>query len=76
MKGLVLSRFSGESITIGESIVVQIIAIRGDKVRLKVHAPIGVPVHRKEVFEACRRRAGALGVPLAQVPGFVRDVTG
>ncbi len=75
MKGLVLSRFAGESITIGESIVVQVISIAGDKVRLKVQAPVSVPVHRKEVFEACRRRAGALGVPLAKVPGFVRNVT-
>jgi carbon storage regulator len=52
---LVLSRQRDESIIIGDNIVVTIVDIRGDKVRLGIQAPIEVPVHRREVFEAIQR---------------------
>jgi carbon storage regulator len=52
---LVLSRQRDESIIIGENIVVTIVDIRGDKVRLGIQAPVEVPVHRREVFEAIQR---------------------
>lgn len=53
---LVLSRKAKESIVIGEDIEVFIVGIRGDKVRLGVQAPKHVPVHRKEVYEAIKRK--------------------
>jgi len=52
---LVLSRQRDESIMIGDSIVVTIVDIRGDKVRLGINAPSEVPVHRQEVYEAIQR---------------------
>ena len=52
---LVLSRMKGETIVIGDGIEVTVVDIRGDKVRLSVSAPIEVPVHRREVFEAIKR---------------------
>ncbi len=52
---LVLSRQRDESIMIGDSIVVTIVDIRGDKVRLGINAPSEVPVHRREVYEAIQR---------------------
>ena len=52
---LVLSRQRDESIVIGDSIVVTIVDIRGDKVRLGIQAPTEIPVHRREVFEAIQR---------------------
>ena len=52
---LVLSRQRDESIMIGDSIVVTIVDIRGDKVRLGINAPAEVPVHRQEVYEAIQR---------------------
>jgi len=52
---LVLSRQRDESIIIGDTIVVTIVDIRGDKVRLGIQAPSEVPVHRREVFEAIQR---------------------
>lgn len=52
---LVLSRQRDESIVIGDSIVITIVDIRGDKVRLGINAPTDVPVHRQEVYEAIQR---------------------
>jgi len=52
---LALSRFKGESIRIGDDIVVQIVGIKDDKVRLGIEAPKGVSVHRQEVYEAIQR---------------------
>lgn len=52
---LVLSRKRDESIVIGDKIVVTVVEVRGDKVRLGINAPQGVPVHRQEVYEAIRR---------------------
>lgn len=52
---LVVSRTKGESITIGENIVITIIEIRGDKVRLGIEVPREVSVHRHEVYQAIQR---------------------
>jgi len=52
---LVLSRQRDESIMIGDTIVVTIVDIRGDKVRLGISAPPEIPVHRQEVYEAIQR---------------------
>ena len=52
---LVLSRKKNESIMIGDSVVITIVEIRGDRVRLGIEAPPEVPVHRREVYEALRR---------------------
>lgn len=49
---LVLSRKKNERIVIGESIVITVIEVRGDRVRLGIDAPRSVPVHRGEVKEA------------------------
>jgi len=52
---LVLSRHRDESIIIGDDIVITVVDIRGDKVRLGINAPIEIPVHRQEVYEAIQR---------------------
>jgi carbon storage regulator len=51
---LVLTRKLNQDILIGDHIVVRIAEIRGDKVRLAIHAPSDVQVLRREV--ACARR--------------------
>jgi carbon storage regulator len=52
---LVLSRHRDESIIIGDDIVITVVDIRGDKVRLGINAPVQIPVHRQEVYEAIQR---------------------
>jgi carbon storage regulator len=51
---LVLSRKKNESIMIGDTIEVKIVAIEGDTVRLGIEAPREVEVYRKEIYEAIR----------------------
>jgi carbon storage regulator len=48
---LVLSRKIGESIVIDGGIRVQIVGIKGDKIRLGITAPPSVTVDREEVHE-------------------------
>ena len=49
---LVLARKVDESIVIGDSIVVTILAIEGDSVKIGINAPRDVPILRQEVFQA------------------------
>lgn len=49
---LCLSRKKSEQILIGQNITVEVLAIRGDKVRLGITAPIEISVDRKEIREA------------------------
>lgn len=52
---LVLSRKKNEMVMIGNDIRLVVVEIRGDKVRLGIDAPVEVPVHRREVFDALHR---------------------
>lgn len=49
---LVLSRRIGESIVIGNQVVVTVLDVRGDQVRVGVDAPREVQVHRQEVHRS------------------------
>lgn len=53
---LVLSRKVNEKIMIDEDVSIVVVEVRGDKVRLGIEAPHHIPVHRREVFEAIRRK--------------------
>ena len=49
---LVLSRKCGEKIVIpGLDITLTVLEIRGDRIRLGITAPLGIPVHREEVWQ-------------------------
>ena len=51
---LVLTRRGGESVRIGDDITVTVLEDRGRQVRIGIHAPNDVPVHREEVYERIR----------------------
>jgi carbon storage regulator len=52
---LVLSRKLGEEIVVGDHIRVKVLAIVGNRVRLGLTAPAGVPVRREEIVLASQR---------------------
>ena len=52
---LVLSRRRGEKIVIGDDITIEVVEVRGDKVRLGIVAPKEVTVHREEVYLAAHQ---------------------
>ncbi len=67
---LVLSRKEGELIVIGADVTIEVVEIRGDKVRLGIKAPRAVPVHRQEVYEAIQREIfGSQQAPPQQLSG-------
>lgn len=52
---LVLSRRTGESVVIGDDVVVTVLDVKGDGgVRLGIDAPRTVRVHRAEVYAAVK----------------------
>ncbi len=54
---LVLARLFGESVTIGDDIVVEVVEISRGKVKLGFTAPPEIPIHREEA--KCRERKEA-----------------
>jgi carbon storage regulator len=48
---LILSRKIGEQIWVDKNICIEIVDIRGGKVRIGVTAPDDVTIHRKEVLD-------------------------
>ncbi len=52
---LVLTRRSGESVMVGDDVVITVLETRGDVVRLGILAPRSVQVHREEVYRELQR---------------------
>jgi carbon storage regulator len=52
---LVLTRRPGESIMIGDDVVVTVLDVRGDVVRVGIKAPRTVQVHREEVYRELQK---------------------
>ncbi len=48
---LALTRKKGESIIIGDNVEVVILGVTGDQVKIGIHAPKEISVHRKEIYE-------------------------
>ena len=61
---LVLTRRAGESVMIGDNVIVTVLEARGDVIRLGIQAPRDVQVHREEVY----RELEAHGVELLEGP--------
>lgn len=56
---LVLTRRPGESIVIGNDVVVTVLEVRGDQIRIGVSAPRSVQVHREEVHREIQQANSA-----------------
>ena len=75
---LVLTRKTGETITIGDDIKIYIQEIRGNQVKLGIVAPPTVAVHREEVYlriqEENRRAARVTPENLLDVSRAFKDL--
>ena len=47
---LVLTRWMGEIVRIGEEMSVRVLEVNGNQVRLGIDAPKSVAVHREEIY--------------------------
>ncbi len=52
---LVLTRKPGQAISIGDSVEVYVVEVRGDQVRLSIRAPRSIPILRQEIVDQIRR---------------------
>jgi len=48
---LILTRKTGETITIGDNIQIQVLSVKGGQVRIGIDAPREVLVNREEIFK-------------------------
>lgn len=48
---LILTRRSTETIMIGDDISITVLEVRGNQVRIGIHAPRHIGVHREEIYE-------------------------
>jgi len=58
----ILSRRVGDSVMIGDDVIITVLGVKGSQARVGIAAPKNVPVHREEVFEriqAIKNREGA-----------------
>lgn len=58
---LILTRNRGESVNIGDDVVVKVVSISNNQVRLAIAAPRDVEVHREEIYRRIQseKKAGA-----------------
>ena len=75
---LILTRRVGESVYIGDDIRLTVLGVRGTQVRVGIHAPKNIPVHREEIYYRIRnedlteseiRDAERQASELEEVPG-------
>jgi len=70
---LVLSRRGGESVMIGDDVVITVLDIRGDVIRLGIQAPRNIQVHREEIYRELQAANRAAASPSDNA---VRALTG
>ena len=52
---LVLTRRPGESVMVGDDVVITVLEVRGDVIRLGIRAPRSIQVHREEVYRELQK---------------------
>ena len=75
---LILSRRPGESLTIGDDVVVTVVGVSGNQIRLGITAPREVRVLREEVHKAMQeeKQAAANALDSDRRPGVLLDSCG
>lgn len=55
---LILTRHVGESLIIGDDVVINVLGVKGNQVKIGVNAPKDVAVHREEIYDRIQAEKG------------------
>lgn len=70
---LVLTRKAGESIVIGNEVVITVLEVRGGQIRLGVDAPRNLAVHRAEIYQQVMEENQAASIDTSEgVPEILK----
>lgn len=61
---LILTRRVGETLVIGDDIIITVCSVRNSQARIGIQAPQHVTVHRKEVYERIQKEGPAEGAAI------------
>jgi carbon storage regulator len=71
---LVLTRRPGESIVVGDDVVVTVLEVRGDVVRIGIAAPRSIQVHREEIYRELQKANREAASPSADAVNSLSEL--